>query len=212
MTLTVHPFGAYLTVLTGGRRREDLQMSSVVKIIKKDATTVRASDMTDIDGMPVRLIDGNRADVLRMFGKWGARRLRQLGANDAVLVGVPGSSHTAANGNFTAGRMAAAVAQHGAFQADPMLYFTQAMRPAHEGNRQARDINFLTGVLACTHQTLTGQIVLVDDVVTTGAHMVACARKLRALGATVSLALCAARTVKVQVPNPLDLPAFTIDT
>ncbi len=211
MTLTVHPFGAYL-VVPFGRRREDLQMSSVVKIIKKDASTVRASDMVDLDGLPVQLINGNRAGVLRMFGKWGARRLLQRGVADAVLVGVPGSSHTAANGNFTAGRMAGAVAQLGPWTADPMLYFTQAMKPAHEGNKRARDIDYLMGILACTREKLTGQIVLLDDVVTTGAHMVACARKLRALGASVSVALCVARTIKVPVPNALEMAPFTIAT
>lgn len=211
MTLTVHPFGAYLAI-PFGRGREDLQMSSVVKIIKKDATTVRATDMADLDGMPVQLVDGNRAGVLRMFGKWGARRLRQIGVRDAVLVGVPGSSHTTADGNFTAGRMATAVAQQGPWSADPMLYFTQAMKPAHEGNRQARNIDFLMGVLACTHERVTGQVVLLDDVVTTGAHMVACARKLRALGATVSIALCVAQTFKTKVANALDIPAFRIET
>ncbi len=47
MTITVHAFGAYRTTLAGGRSRQELQMSSVVKIIKKDATAIRATDMTD---------------------------------------------------------------------------------------------------------------------------------------------------------------------
>jgi hypothetical protein len=212
MTITVHAFGAYRTVLTGGRSREELQMSSVVKIIKKDATAIRATDMTDLDGMPVKLSTGHRDDVLRMFGKWGSRHLQTLGAANAVIVGVPGSSHTTADGNFTAGRMAAAVARYGAGEAKPILYFSQAMRPAHEGNKQAREINFLVSVLACTEQEVTGAVVLVDDVVTTGAHMVACARKLRVLGASVKIGLCAARTVREAVPDPLNLPPFTITT
>lgn len=210
MTLIVHAFGAYRTVLTGGRNREELQMSSVVKIIKKDTTTIRATDMVDLDGLPVKLSSGNRADVLRMFGKWGARRVRSLGIADAIVVGVPGSSHTTADGNFTAGRMAAAVAQYGGGRARPILHFTEAMKPAHQGNKKARDIDYLGTVLACTEQQVTGNVVLVDDVVTTGAHMVACAKKLRALGATVTIALCAAQTVKLAVPEPLNLPPFTI--
>ncbi len=211
MTITVHAFGAYRTTLAG-RSRQELQMSSVVKIIKKDATAIRATDMTDLDGMTVKLGTGNRDDVLRMFGKWGARRLQSLGAAGSIIVGVPGSSHTTAAGTFTAGRMAAAVAQYCAASAKPILYFTDAMKPAHEGNKQARDIDFLSGKLACTEPQITGSVVLVDDVVTTGAHMVACARKLRALGATITLGLCAARTVRAAVPDPLDLPPFIIET
>ncbi len=212
MTITVHAFGAYRTVLTGGRSRAELQMSSVVKIIKKDVTTVRATDMVDLDGMTVKLIDGNRDDVLRMFGKWGARRLQTLGVANPVIVGVPGSSHTTPDGTFTAGRMAAAVAKYGTGQAKPILYFTEAMKPAHAGNKQARDIDYLVGVLACTEAQVTGGVVLVDDVVTTGAHMVACARKLRTLGAAVTIGLCAAKTVHTAAPDPLNLSPFVIAT
>jgi hypothetical protein len=212
MTITVHPFGAYRTNLVGGRNRAELQMSSLVKVIKKDETAIRATDMTDLDGMTVRLATGNRDDVLRMFGKWGVRRLQTLGAVKSIIVGVPGSSHTTPGGQFTAGRMAAAVAQFGGGNAKPILHFTQAMKPAHAGNKQARDVDFLVSVLACTEQQVTGPVVLVDDVVTTGAHMVACARKLRELGASVSIGLCAAKTVHEAVPDALNLPPFTINT
>jgi hypothetical protein len=212
MTITVHAFGAYRTTVTGGRSRAELQMSSLVKIIKKDVTAIRATDMTDLDGMTVRLTTGNRDEVLRMFGKWGARRLQTLGAANAIIVGVPGSSHTTADATFTAGRMADAVAKFGGGQAKPILYFTQAMKPAHTGNKQARNIDFLVSVLACTEQQVTGPVVLVDDVVTSGAHMVACTRKLRELGASVTIGLCAAKTVHDSVPDALNLPPFTITT
>jgi hypothetical protein len=212
MTITVHAFGAYRTNLAGGRNRAELQMSSLVKVIKKDATAIRATDMTDRDGMPVKLANGYRDDVLRMFGKWGAWRLQTIGAANGIIVGVPGSSHTTPDGQFTAGRMADAVARYGGGTARPILHFTQAMRPAHSGNKQARDIDYLVSVLVCTQQQVAGPVILVDDVVTTGAHMVACTRKLRDLGATVSICLCAAKTVHEAVPDPLNLPPFTIST
>ena len=212
MTLTVHAFGAYLTVMSGGRTREEIQMSSIVKIIKKDVAALRVADMTDLDGMPVRLKDCNRDDVLRMFGKWGARRLQSIGAAGGIIVGVPGSSHTSASANFTAGRMANAVAQFGGGHANPILYFKEAMKPAHQGNKRARDTTYLEDMLVCTEERLTGPVVIVDDVVTTGAHMIASARKLRALGATVAIGLCAARSVKEGVANPFDVPPIDFAT
>ncbi len=59
--------------------------------------------------------------------------------------------------------------------------------------------------LVLTEELPTPQIVLVDDVRTTGAHFVAASARLTERGAACSLALSAARRVDTQEESPFSL-------
>jgi predicted amidophosphoribosyltransferase len=80
------------------------------------------------------------------------------------------------------------------------------MPRASAGESGGRDKVALQNGLMSAVESLSGQsVVLIDDVCTSGAHLIACANFLRAQGASVSTALCLARTVNAQHPTPLQL-------
>jgi len=83
---------------------------------------------------------------------------------------------------------------------EPWLCFAEPQPRSHEG--VGRNQAVLRTALRCFERFLTGRVILIDDVKTTGAHMLACAETLRERGAEVSTALVAGKTVWSQVENP----------
>ncbi len=74
----------------------------------------------------------------------------------------------------------------------PVLTTTRCAAEQHRLHGGARDAN-VDGLFRATGE-LSGGVVLVDDLLTTGATLSAAAKALRAAGATTVLALCLART------------------
>jgi glutamine phosphoribosylpyrophosphate amidotransferase len=64
----------------------------------------------------------------------------------------------------------------------------------------------------CLAGSVTGErVVLVDDVLASGAHLRACATKLRAGTAHAILALCAGRADQIQAPDPFAVRCETLN-
>lgn len=82
---------------------------------------------------------------------------------------------------------------------------------ANKGAAGGRNRRLIKDNLKCSQGRMPGAVVLVDDVMTSGAHFRACAEFLRERGASVSIAVCAGRTVQEPIDHPLNLPPEDIE-
>jgi predicted amidophosphoribosyltransferase len=180
----------------------------MVRAVKGSLAAGRYAMVTALDGTTHRVAAGSEQLAFNIFGQWGARVIGQW--TNTLLVPIPSSSHTVFNLPFTSSRLAVAIAGRmpatSNVVAAPILAFKGKMPRASAGEAGARDKNAIQNGLQCSLPSLQDQsVVLVDDVCTSGAHLMACASFLRGLGASVNTALCLARTVNVQHPSPLHL-------
>lgn len=153
---------------------------------------------------------GDQESALLVFAEWAANHLRPVAA-PVHFIPVPGSKIDlkipAGKALSTAHLMAyAAVGLFpGVATVADVLRFSAAHPSAHrEGNADARNVDWLIEELRVIGTVPKGgTVVLIDDVYTSGAHMMACLATLRKAGlAAEPIALCAARTVKAYVDRP----------
>jgi phosphoribosylpyrophosphate synthetase len=210
LTLNVYSWGAYAAYdhTVTPYRQEDFSVNCMVRAIKGTLSAKQFALVTAPDRATYRITAGSESLAFNVFGQWGASVLRQW--TNTILVPVPSSSHTTLGIPFTGSRLADAIAARFPKEANvvsaPILAFKTKMPRASAGESGGRDKVALQNGLICGVESLSGQsAVLVDDVCTSGAHLVACAEFLRARGAIVGTALCLARTVNSQHPTPLQL-------
>jgi ComF family protein len=111
-----------------------------------------------------------------------SQRLRSRGFNPAAL-------------------LARRVAEEVGARCAPMALRRVRDTPSQTGlDRRARRRN-VAGAFECKHE-MPGTVWLVDDVATTGATLSECARVLRRRGARRVVAICVARTPRVEAENP----------
>jgi adenine/guanine phosphoribosyltransferase-like PRPP-binding protein len=92
-------------------------------------------------------------------------------------------------------RLAALAAQPDAgYSALQCLHWGEQFQKARDGG--PRDVARLYANSRVRDDLPPQRIILIDDVVTGGGHLIACARALRSRGHTVEHAICAAHTVK----------------
>jgi hypothetical protein len=109
------------------------------------------------------------------------------------VIPVPSSAHTNPVEEFTGRRISEAVqAAHPPFVSTPALYFDQAMPPARGGG--SRNPNAILPHLRLAGLPPVGPVVLLDDVCTSGGHLIASARFLRQHGIEVEDAFVIGRT------------------
>jgi hypothetical protein len=111
-----------------------------------------------------------------------------------VLVPVPNSDCSLENRNVPRTRRLADAIANKVTTATVFdcLRWIHDRRPSHLGG--SREPRILSRELALIHIPLCAAVVLVDDVVTTGAHLQAAAAKLSAVGVKCDHAICLART------------------
>lgn len=136
-----------------------------------------------------------RLGLARPLGRALAGAVALLGA-DAVLVPVPSAGRAVRErGHDHARRLAAATAREAGLRSRPLL--VQARRTADQAGLDAgqRAAN-LRGALQARRRLDGLPVLLVDDVVTTGATLAEAARALRAAGADVRGAAVVAATLR----------------
>jgi hypothetical protein len=193
LPLNVYSWGAYAAYdhNVTPYRQEDFNVNCMVRAVKGTLSARQYATVTAPDGITYRIAAGSEPLAFNIFGQWGALLLAQW--TNTILVPVPSSSHTTLGIPFTGSRLADAVAARFQKTANvtsaPILAFKEKMPRASAGESGGRDKVALQNGLICSAGSLQGQsAVLIDDVCTSGSHLMACADFLRDRGAVVQTA------------------------
>ena len=214
MPLRVVCFSTYRTSIAGGWRGADYDAHDFIDAIKD--RDINGYSNVRLRGTWHRFDNTNRQDVVGWFAAMVSDYLAANPVGDLiVLVAVPGSKvdvpfpRTPRTAQL-AESIAAAV--NGAVVVADVLRQSEPIPSANEeaGTRDAADL-FENLVLMDDVNGLP--VVLVDDVLTSGGHLQACAAKLREAGADVLMAIVAGRADEAQVPDPFairieDIPDY----
>ena len=146
--------------------------------------------------------------AIDLWTAWAAGKLKSMVRRGPVaLVPVPNS--TAVHGTSPdfptaalAGQVAQAIGPRVAVATE--LWWDQEMERASDGGpRYAQD---LFPHLVAEVSSAPGPRILLDDVLTSGGHLKACAAKLREAGHDPQFAICCGRTCHEQLENPFVVP------
>lgn len=211
MTLIVHALGAYPSYSREliAWRGDDYNVNKFVKALKRKEFQGHGS-LPSYGGGRRQFTYQAPANALVLFAEWGAARVFQLRVNDRVLVPVPSSTCTSFGMDSAPVRMVQALSGASGMRMGFWLRFAHVL-PSAAAAGGSRNPGFLAEKLIVIPGVAGQRVVLVDDVKTTGGHLLACARVLRAAGAQVDLALVAASTVWQQHADPLSVGPVDIE-
>lgn len=164
-------------------------------------TQLRAALHYDEAAAPaiLRLKYADRADGVAAFGRLMAQAGRDILARGGVLVPVPLHRGRLRQRRYNqAGLLAAALARRSGRLLDPALLVRTRATPMQKGASRSGRMQNVAGAFAVRAGRIVKgkRVILVDDVLTTGATLLACARPLRRAGATAVSAITLARVVK----------------
>ena len=195
MTLWLHVNSGYPSYVDSGAawRQPDHDAHKLVQALK--GKTIKGYlQLQDVDGNLRRFTSEDSEHAFEIFGRWARQKIRGLSPAPAYIVPVP-SSICLQLGDDQKGRKLAATVARFAPEYQPLdaLHWKQALQKAAEGG--TRSASVLLDNLRVIDTLKPSRMVLIDDVVTSGGHLRACAQALRSKGHTVELALAAAQTV-----------------
>lgn len=209
MPLKVVSFAAYLTTDDAPWRDADYCASMFVKAIKK--RPFNGYGQIPVCGTSHRLVEANSDDSIQWFGEMAAEYLKGRLRGQVALVPVPNSVCTIKNKMVPRTVLLAEsiAARLNGFSLWDGLRWKKAMTPSSQGG--TRDPHELYENLVVIKNMPHDKIVLIDDVRTKGAHLIAAKARLAEKGGNCCLALCAGRTVLTQERNPFSTAEDELD-
>lgn len=174
-------------------RDEDYAAMNLVKAVKRlhfgGTSVIRQGEAR----YSVNNTAAGQQTALTIASRSLAGKIQRAGYQSASLIPVPSSSHTNPAALFTGRRISEAVqAAHAPFISMPILFFDQAMPPARGGG--SRNPTAIQPHLRLAGPPPASRVVLIDDVCTSGGHLIAAARYLRQHGVEVEDAFVIGRT------------------
>ncbi len=160
-------------------RDQDWKAFKLVKALK--GQTINGYVQFKFGGRWYTLRDNNKDDVLSIFGTLVSNEIRALGVEQPVLVPVPSSDCLEFGVDAKAHRLTDAIqARLPDIEVSHALRWHTPQTKASQGGPRNPDV--LIPNLDLQWQLGVRNVILIDDVMTTGGHIRSCARKLRQVG------------------------------
>jgi hypothetical protein len=216
MPITVEAHVQYLTAPVEHMRRVDYDGLAFVSALKgrprpNQWATVRAPDGS------WRRIDQQHPEVAsEIFAAWAKRQILQRQFQTPIcLVPVPNKAAliSAVDQPFATLTLAEQVAKQfkrGVRVHAALRWRSELQRAGDGGPRQAWELYPEMAFVAPPSGT-SKQVVLVDDVCTSGGHLQACAARLKTNGYIADYAVCGAKTFHEQQPDPFSVFSIQLD-
>ena len=211
MSLRVYCFCTYLTDIGGEWRGKDHDAHDFIHALKGRQFSGYAQ--IPVSGRSERLDNTNLDQAVAWFGVMVADYLKKEDIrNPSLLVPVPNSASVVNAGSPRTTGLARAIAKKltSASQVADVLRFKEKMPSANQQGGP-RDPEELYRRLVVTGDIQNSPYALVDDVLTSGGHLKACAAQLRRAGAKVSMAFCAGRASNEQPNDPFAVVVKMLD-
>ena len=200
---------AYLTDIGVDWRTTDHTASKMVKALKGDPIN-RYFDYK-VAGKLRRFDQSNVHEFVDRIPPALAKMILLHHDTAATIVPIPNAHVTKTDAdNFRTLELANKIAANsgGKFSVVPALVFTEAQQKSREGG--PRDPEHFEKAYRVVHP-VKGPIILVDDVCTSGGHLIAAHRLLHRDGSPVVLACTFGRTTKEQLKEPIGIRIEQID-
>lgn len=213
MPLWVRAFASYYTG-DGAPRPIDRNGQDFVHALKGEEIKGNYANIPFKGGYR-KIIRADARPAIEIFTEWVADELRALNDGPYVLVPVPPCTATreTPDGHRTDALAQRIVLKYGEGAQSLSLFWWKVKHPStRQGGSRDPNVIF-QNLLERKPPYPQGTYVLLDDVMTSGGHLQACAAKLRALGLPLKIALCGGRTFHTAPDNPfggfeIELPDF----
>lgn len=207
MALWLHAFGGYPSYAYSGEGwgQDDYRAYKLIQALKGRPINGYAWFSRAGVNKYSRINSEDASAAFDIFGEWAGAKIAEIGIAAPHIVPVPSSGCIALGDDPKGMALAQAVVKFtpGAV-ATGALCWSEVLRKAHEGG--TRDPDLLLEKARVATELEPRPIVLVDDVGTTGGHILACARALRWFGYQVEHALCAGQTVNTHPEDMFNIP------
>lgn len=202
----------YLTSAVANMRPCDYDATHLVKAVKGLNLTTGAYTVIRIGGRWVTIREGNKDEAIEWFAEWAASLVDSLGAHDKVLVPVPASNYTGRGSkDFRTATIATAISEkcNTAVGVCLSLYWKHVQVKSRKGG--TRDASVLYRNMGLSNYLPPGDVILIDDVYSTGGHLRAATWSLADSGREVLAGVCCGRTSWQQLADPFKVEKEMLD-
>ena len=213
MSVSVDSQAQYLTTPVGKMRPQDHDATFMVKMVKGLPVGARQYAWVNVGGINTKVTPTSGGRAIDWFAHWAVAKINaSFGDGKVALLPIPSSKTIASNAEDS--RPAALARRIAELRKNTVchtgLCFGKEQPSTCEGG--SRDPEEIYPELVLTSPPPEGKLVLLDDVLTTGGHMVACAWKIEDAGRNVTQGLACGRTAHEPLDDPFAVPTETLET
>lgn len=212
MSLFVHVHGGYPSYEGTGHSwgQSEYDAMKLVQALKGRPINGYAT-LRKVSGQWVTFTSEKPQPAFDLWGEWAAAKAKQLMPEGGLLVPVPSSDCLKLGGDPKGRALVEAITRFAPeFEIAEALCWGQKFQKSSEGG--PRDPDVLFGNIRVSKRFPKKKVILIDDVVTGGGHLIASARAMRWAEHEVPYAICVGYTVHAPpVDGMFSIPAWDIE-